>query len=169
MYILQQQSPTSLAPGTNCLYGRQFFPLTQAGGWFPDDSNTLHSLCPLFYQFISSTSDHQALDSRGWGPLFYRVHLYPGVELTSSVPFCTSISNDKISLLIEPSYSSPYPNCPGHSEPTKDRLHNQLTGTTSMQWCIVDATLMIFNRKRVVRKSTLQGRMDQTSGMGIIG
>ena len=162
MCILQQRSPTSLAPGT--VHGRQFFPLTQAGGWFLDDSSTSHSLYPLFYRFISSASDYQALDPTGWGPLFYRVHLYPGVELTSSVPF-----SDKTSLLIGPSYSSPYPNRPGHSEHTEDSLHNQLTSTTSMQWCAMDAILMIFNRKRVVRKSTLRGRMDQTLGMGIIG
>ena len=35
-----------------------------------DDSNALH-LCTLYfyYYYISSTSDHQALDPRGWRPL----------------------------------------------------------------------------------------------------
>ena len=28
------------------------------------------------HYYISSTSDHQALNPRGWGPLFYRTHLF---------------------------------------------------------------------------------------------
>ena len=33
------------------------------GGWFQDDSSALHLLCAYFYyDYISSTSDHQALD-----------------------------------------------------------------------------------------------------------
>ena len=40
------------------------------GEWFQDVSSTLHLLCTLScYYCISSTSDHQALDPRVWGPL----------------------------------------------------------------------------------------------------
>jgi len=35
--------------------------------WATSRSSTLHTLCSLFY-YISSTSDHQALDLRGRGP-----------------------------------------------------------------------------------------------------
>ena len=42
-------------------------------GWKESDMterlNTAH-------YYISSTSDHQALNPRGWGPLFYRTHLF---------------------------------------------------------------------------------------------
>ena len=38
-------------------------------GWFRDDSSSLHFLCTLFlFYYINSTSDHQALDPRGWRP-----------------------------------------------------------------------------------------------------
>ena len=38
------------------------------GGW--DDSSALQLLCTFFYYcYISSTSDYQALDPGGWGPL----------------------------------------------------------------------------------------------------
>ena len=41
-------------------------------GWFGDDPNALHLLHTLFLlSYISSTSDHQALDPEGWGPLSY--------------------------------------------------------------------------------------------------
>ena len=48
-------------------HGRQFF-LGWGGGWFQDDSRTLHFRVLYFYYYISSTSDHQALDPGGWGP-----------------------------------------------------------------------------------------------------
>ena len=45
------------------------FPWT-GWGWFQDDSSALHLLYILYHYFyISSTSDHQALDPRGWEPL----------------------------------------------------------------------------------------------------
>lgn len=34
-------------------------------GWFQDDLRALFLLCILFYYYISSTTDHQALDPRG--------------------------------------------------------------------------------------------------------
>ena len=56
--------------------GRQFFHrLTGSrwwGEWFGDDSSKVHIYCVLyFYYCIICTSDHQALDPGGWGPLLY--------------------------------------------------------------------------------------------------
>ena len=52
---------------------RQFFQPTRNRAQFGDDSSALHLLCTLFLlSLISSTSDHQALDSRGWGPPLWR-------------------------------------------------------------------------------------------------
>ena len=68
--IEQQQSPRFLAPGTSCV--KQFFCGLEGEKWFRDGSNALH----LFVHFISttiyirSTSDHQALDPRGWEPWY---------------------------------------------------------------------------------------------------
>ena len=40
------------------------------GGWFQEH----YSYCArCFCYYISSTSDHQALDLGGWGPLFYTI------------------------------------------------------------------------------------------------
>ena len=61
--------------GTRKTIGRQFFHGSGCGeGWFQDDSSSLS--CTLFLLLeikiiimINSTSDHQALDPKGWGPL----------------------------------------------------------------------------------------------------
>ena len=34
----------------------------------------VHCALYFYYYYISSTSDHQALDTRGWGPLMYTAH-----------------------------------------------------------------------------------------------
>ena len=47
---------------------KTIFPQTRDRGWFQADSGTLHLLY-LYYHQINSTSDHQALDPGGWGPL----------------------------------------------------------------------------------------------------
>ena len=39
------------------------------GEWFRDDASTLHLLCAFYFYYISSISDHQALDPQGWGLL----------------------------------------------------------------------------------------------------
>ena len=40
------------------------------GGWFGDDSSIyIHCALYFYYYYISSTSDLQALDPGGWGPL----------------------------------------------------------------------------------------------------
>lgn len=54
------------------------------GGWFQNDSSALY-FCALYfyYYYINSTSDHQALDPRGWGPLPVILNptclLWPGI------------------------------------------------------------------------------------------
>ena len=52
---------------------KTIFPRTEDRGWFWGAS--MHIYCAFYFQcyYISSTSDHQALDPRGWGPPFYRI------------------------------------------------------------------------------------------------
>ena len=46
------------------------FSMDRTGGWFGDDSSIyIHCALYFYYYYISSTSDHQALHSGGWGPL----------------------------------------------------------------------------------------------------
>ena len=43
----------------------------EGAGWFEADSRVLHLFALYFYYYyISSTTEVQVLDSRGWGPLF---------------------------------------------------------------------------------------------------
>ena len=69
----KQWFPTFLAQGT-WFCGRQFFH-GLGGGGFGWDNSSHYIYCALcfYYYYISSTSDHQALDPRGWGPLLYKV------------------------------------------------------------------------------------------------
>ena len=64
-------APNFLAPGSGFMEGN--FSTDRVGReWFGYDSGTLHLLCTYFYYYdISFTSDHQALDPRGWGLLPY--------------------------------------------------------------------------------------------------
>ena len=57
-YFLYQWFPTFSAPGIGIV--KTIFSTGWGwGGWFQDDSSTLHLLCTLFYYYyISSTSDH---------------------------------------------------------------------------------------------------------------
>ena len=54
-------------------HGRHFSCGLEEKGWFQDDSSALHLPCTLFLFFTSSTSDHQALDPRSWGPLLWTI------------------------------------------------------------------------------------------------
>ena len=65
--------PTILAPGTN--FVEDSFSTDRGGGWF-QMSQMLCIYCALYFYYydISSTSDHQALDPGGWGPLLIRTH-----------------------------------------------------------------------------------------------
>ena len=65
---LKQRSSTFITPETS--FVEDSFSVDQGWeGWFWDDSSILH-LCALYiyYYSISSTLDHQALDSGGWDP-----------------------------------------------------------------------------------------------------
>ena len=42
------------------------------GGWFQDDLR-IYCILYCYYYYISSISDHQALDPSIWGPLFYSI------------------------------------------------------------------------------------------------
>ena len=67
--LLAQRSPTFLAPGTGFMEDDFFH------GWGGDGFRMiqahyiLHCALYFYYHYISSTSDYQALDPRGWGPL----------------------------------------------------------------------------------------------------
>ena len=67
-------------------------------GWFQDDSSTLH-LCALYfyYCYISSTSDHQALDPRVWGPLIQSI--FSSVQSSSVTHSCPTLCNPWIAAL----------------------------------------------------------------------
>ena len=70
---LRQWSPNFLAPGTSFLEDN----FSSDQGWGGDGFRMLqvHYIYPALYfydYYISSTSDHQALDSGGWGPLLWR-------------------------------------------------------------------------------------------------
>ena len=64
---IEHQSPTFLALGTGFM--EDSFSMDWEGlvpGWFKCVTFILHC---CYYYYISSTSDHQALDPGGWGPL----------------------------------------------------------------------------------------------------
>ena len=68
IYPVMQWSPIFLAPGTGFVEDK--FSMDRGGSgvgsWFGDDSNLLHLLSlHLYYYYIGSTSDHQALDPGG--------------------------------------------------------------------------------------------------------
>ena len=54
---------------------RQIFHRVGVGRWVQgeirDDSNALYLLCTFYYYYVSTTSDHQALDTRDWQPQLY--------------------------------------------------------------------------------------------------
>ena len=69
--ILGQRSPTLLAPGTSFVEDNFLLGQRVSGDGFEKIQG--HCIyCALYssHYYISSTSDHQALDPRGWGLLF---------------------------------------------------------------------------------------------------
>ena len=69
---LEQQSPTFLASGTG--FVEDNFSMDQGGsGEGLGTIQARYISCPLYFYYISSTSDHQALDPGGW-------ELIPGLE-----------------------------------------------------------------------------------------
>ena len=66
----QQQSSTFLAPGTH--FVEDNFPMDQVWGDGFGMIQVCYIDCALYlYYYISSTSDYQVLDVRGWEPLNY--------------------------------------------------------------------------------------------------
>ena len=69
---LWQWSPTFLAPGTNFM--EDSFSTDRGEG---EDglgmiqTHYIYCILYFYYHYISSTSDHQASDPEGWGPLSY--------------------------------------------------------------------------------------------------
>ena len=58
-----EQQVVNLFGTRDGFHGRKLFHKRGGWGWFCDDSSTLYLLCTYFnYYYISSTSDHQALD-----------------------------------------------------------------------------------------------------------
>ena len=70
-YLFKQQSPTILAPGT-CFMGRFFHGWGTGDGLGMNPVHYTYFALYFYYYYISSTSVHQALDLRGWGPLSSR-------------------------------------------------------------------------------------------------
>ena len=72
--VLEQWSPAFLAPGPDLV--EDSFSTDQGQERSGFRMTQVHCIyCALYYYcYISSTSDPQALELRGWGPLFYRIH-----------------------------------------------------------------------------------------------
>ena len=67
------------------------FSTDRGEGWFWDGSNA-YIYCALYFYYsdTTSTSDHQALDPRGWGPLLYwivKTSWAGPITWVSSLPF----------------------------------------------------------------------------------
>ena len=72
-HTMNQWPPTFLAPGTGFMEDR--FSTDWRDGrdgvcWFGEiPVHYMYCALCFYYSYISSTSDHQALDPEGWGPL----------------------------------------------------------------------------------------------------
>ena len=77
LYYYIQQSPAILAPGTGFM--EDDFSMEWGGGgedgfWMILVHYMYYTLY-FYYYYINSTSDHQALDPRVWGPLMHTTHM----------------------------------------------------------------------------------------------
>ena len=71
VYRVDPWFPIFLTPGTGFTEDNLSTDRGQGMGWFGDDSSAFTFIVHFFYYYdISSTSDHQALDPRGWGPCY---------------------------------------------------------------------------------------------------
>ena len=70
--ILGQQSPTLLAPGTSFVEDNFLLGQRVSGDGFEKIQGHCIYCALYFYCYISSISNHQAFDPRGWGPCFIR-------------------------------------------------------------------------------------------------
>ena len=73
-FSLSTAAVSNLLGTREWFYGRHFFHEPGVGGYFRmiQAHYTYHALYFSYY-YISSISNHQALDSGGWGPLVYRI------------------------------------------------------------------------------------------------
>ena len=70
---------------------RPFFLEMGVGGWFGDDTRTWHLLCTLYHYYISSTSDHQAVDPGGWGISVWKIRKIFAVQKPEKIFWLLSI------------------------------------------------------------------------------
>ena len=66
---LKQQPPTFLEPGTSFVEDNFSIDQVLADGFKMIQAHYIYCSLYFYYYYISSTSDYQALDSQGWGPL----------------------------------------------------------------------------------------------------
>ena len=67
---LEQQSPNFLAPGTDFVEDNFFHGSEVEGdGLGMIQAHYIYCALYFYYYYISFISDHQALDTGGWGPL----------------------------------------------------------------------------------------------------
>ena len=79
--LLGLRSPTFLASGTD--FVEDSFSTDQGGvggGLGMIQAHCISCALYCYYCYISSTSDHQALDSGGWGPLSHCIHSFIQLE-----------------------------------------------------------------------------------------
>ena len=63
-----------LEPGTSFVEDNfSIDPKGVRGGFRMIQAQYIYCALDFYYYYISSTSDHQALDLRGWGPLVYTI------------------------------------------------------------------------------------------------
>ena len=72
---LDQQSPTFLAPGTSFVEDNFSMDQGEEDGHGMIQVHYIYCTLYFSYYYISSTSDHQALDPRGWRLLLYMKYL----------------------------------------------------------------------------------------------
>ena len=65
----EQQSPTFLAPETSFMAGNSSMDQGRGDGLGMTQAHHVYRVFYFYCYYISSTSDHQALDPGGWGPL----------------------------------------------------------------------------------------------------
>lgn len=66
---LRQWPPTILAPGTCVMENNFYMDQDAEDGFGRIQVHFIYYALYFYDHYISSTSDHQALGSRGWGPL----------------------------------------------------------------------------------------------------
>ena len=88
--VAKSQTRLSDWTTTNQFHGRQFFHgLRWGSGFGMIQVHSIYCAVCFYYYSISSTSDHQALDSGTWGLLPYPISPF---HTTTSYPFSTNLS-----------------------------------------------------------------------------